>query len=116
MKFREFAVAGTLVGMIATALSVPIIDRHLHSKSIKVDTSIGQATVRDWQTSKGIEVWCGGFTTLYDWNKDGKLDYKTGGVMGRLGVYRWHEQATKTDQKFYDEVIFKSGLILDSSY
>lgn len=112
MKFREFAVVGALVGMFATGLSVPIIDRYLHSKSINVDTSRGQTVVYDWQTSKGIEIWSGGFTTLYDWDKDGKLDDKTGGVMGRLGSYRWHEQVTKADQKFYDEVISKSGLIL----
>ena len=112
MKKRDYFFIGALFTIVTSIPIIgPLVDLHLNSNYNKrIDTSRGSLTVINWRDSRGIS-YSTGFTRVYDTNKDGVLDRKVQGFLGRFAVGMAETSLDQGDHEFYREVISNSGIL-----
>jgi hypothetical protein len=110
MKFGEI-LAGSIpiLGLVAL-VGTRVIDEAKHAKTEMVSLS-SEKTVRvlDWKDDRAIEIYVGGFQTMHDTNRDGKIDYISGGAMSRIGTFRYTLNPSQNWQELYEQTISKSS-------
>lgn len=106
---REIStIIGTL-GALASPIIFAVSYIPLNSTFKRVETSQGEVLVRNWYNSpKGIDV-SRGYTTLSDFDRDGRPDIKRWGLIGRQGPCQGSGQPTEQDCKLYIEAISRAG-------
>jgi len=105
-----FAGALPILGLIGI-MGSQTLDAALNARSERVKLPTRSVWVQNWSDGRGIEVHTSGFQTIHDKDKDGIVDYISGGATSRIGTVRYTLEPTQAWQQLYNEAISKSHVV-----